>query len=588
MSTEPARLRLVRTLLPRLTRFREIGLLLVAAATGVLAGLVVTAMGWFTHAAHVRLYGVAEGSRLSAQSALATPLLALIPAAGGVVIGLSALAARHLLARPPVDPIEANALHGGRMGLGESLFVAGQTVVSSGCGASVGLEAGYTQASAALASKLGGFLELRRSEVRMLVGCGAAGAISAAFGAPITGAFYAFELIIGTYTVALVAPVMAASVAASLTAAWLGAVGTPVTVGAIPAMTAHDLLPFLALGVVGGLAAVALMQLVTAVERGFSALRCPPVLRPALGGLVVGGLALWSPEVLSSGHGALHIELGAEQPWTLLALLFGLKALASAVSLGAGFRGGLFFASLFLGALLGKLFAAALVGVGAAAGVVPVVAAVVGMASMAVGVVGGPMTMTFLVLETTGDLAISVAVLAVSIMSAVVVRETFGYSFSTWRLHLRGETIRSAHDVGWMRNLTVGSMMRADVRTVPLGATIAAFRAAYPLGAAQRVIAIDPEGRYAGIVIVADAHAAAAPAADATIGALVRYRDAILLPSMSAEDAARLFEIEKSEELAVVDGRATLRVVGLLTEPHLLRRYAEELDKARRDLAGER
>ncbi|TIV05445.1 MAG: chloride channel protein, partial [Mesorhizobium sp.] len=111
-----------------------------------------------------------------------------------------------------------------------------------------------------------------------------------------------------------------------------------------------------------------------------------------------------------------------------------------------------FFASLFLGALLGKVFAGVMALTAPSAGIDPAVAAVVGMTSLAVGVVGGPLTMTFLALESTRDLTLTGVVLAASIMSAILVRETFGYSFSTWRFHLRGETIRSAHDVGWMRS----------------------------------------------------------------------------------------------------------------------------------------
>ena len=86
------------------------------------------------------------------------------------------------------------------------------------------------------------------------------------------------------------------------------------------------------------------------------------------------------------------------------------------------------------------------------------------MAALAVAVVGGPMTMAMLVLEATHDFALTGAVLAASLVSSTIVRETFGYSFSTWRLHLRGETIKSARDVGWVKTLTAGRMMRRETR----------------------------------------------------------------------------------------------------------------------------
>ena len=147
-------------------------------------------------------------------------------------------------------------------------------------------------------------------------------------------------------------------------------------------------------------------------------------------------------------------------------LLVALKSVASAVSIGSGFRGGLFFASLFLGALLGKAFAGLHAAISAEHAVSPLVCALVGMSGLAVAVVGGPLTMGFLALEATGNLPMTVAVLAACVVSSLTVRRTFGYSFATWRFHLRGEAIRSAVDIGWMRNLTVGRMMRREVRSL--------------------------------------------------------------------------------------------------------------------------
>ena len=107
-----------------------------------------------------------------------------------------------------------------------------QTLVSNGCGASVGLEAGYTQIGSGAASLLGQVLNLRRNDLRLIVGCGAAGAIAAAFGAPITGAFYACELIVGVYSVGSAAPILAASLSAALTAQYLG--GAALLAGSAP------------------------------------------------------------------------------------------------------------------------------------------------------------------------------------------------------------------------------------------------------------------------------------------------------------------------------------------------------------------
>ncbi|TIX42155.1 MAG: chloride channel protein, partial [Mesorhizobium sp.] len=177
-------------------------------------------------------------------------------------------------------------------------------------------------------------------------------------------------------------------------------------------------------------------------------------------------------------------------------------------------------------------------------------------------------------------------VLAASLMAAILVRETFGYSFSTWRFHLRGETIRSAHDVGWMRSLTVGSMMRKDVRTIDASTTLAEFRKQVPLGASQRVIAVDADLHYVGVLIVAELHSDLSDD-EMPVKSFAKFRDAVLVPSMNVQSAAETFQRAGAEELAVVEDFTDRKDVGLLTEGHLMRRYAEELDKARRDLSGE-
>ena len=156
---------------------------------------------------------------------------------------------------------------------------------------------------------------------------------------------------------------------------------------------------------------------------------------------------------------------------------------------------------------------------------------------------------------------------------------------TTWRFHLRGEAIRSAHDVGWMRNLTVGRMMRRELRRVPSDMTLAAFRREFPLGSMNRVIAIDEKDRYAGIVFTAEAHAA--PEGTSRVSEILHHPRTVLLPQMTIKEAVQTFEAAESDALAVVEGAETMRVIGVLTEQHALRRYSEELDKRRRELSGE-
>jgi len=205
---------------------------------------------------------------------------------------------------------------------------------------------------------------------------------------------------------------------------------------------------------------------------------------------------------------------------------------------------------------------------------------------LSVSVIGGPLTMTFIALETTGDFWLTTAVLIAIIFSAQVTRERFGYSFATWRFHLRGEGIRSAADVGWVRELTVRRMMRPDVRTVPAHTTIGRFRLVYPLGSTTQVVAIDEEKRYAGIVQVAEAHSDEIDEST-PVREILHFRDTVLLPTMTVKEAVTLFDKAEAEALAVVEAPDNREVVGLLTEAYALRRYSGELEQRRQEILGE-
>jgi CIC family chloride channel protein len=572
-----------------LIRRTELGLAITGAMVGIVSGLSVTGMSFLAQLLHRINFGIGSGERLSATKEISLPMAMGAPLFGGVLLGLIFYLLSNRLRRSLVDPIEANALQGGRMSLVDSMIVAVQNVISNGFGGSVGLEAGYTQLAAGIASQVGAYLQLRRNDLRILVGCGAAGAIAAAFNAPLTGAFYAFELIIGTYTIAGLTPVVVAALISTIVARSLVGSDFIIEVGNPALVTNADYLPAIGLGIICAGAGILLMQGVAFVEEVARKSAIPAWLRPVVGGTIIGSMALITPQILSSGHGALHVNLAHVVPINVLVALILLKSVASAISIGSGFRGGLFFASLFLGALLGKLFAFSTPVIFDGTTLTPVIYAIVGMSSLAVSVIGGPMTMTFLALELTGDFSITALVLAAVITASLTVRTTFGYSFATWRFHLRGESIRSAHDVGWIRSLTVDRLMRADVRTTRVDVPLESFRKQFPLGSTQRVIAVDANEKYQGMVLVPEAHTAVVEGSSeqGSLTTLLRYRNDFLQPNMNAKQAAAIFDRTESEALAVVSNLIERRVLGLLTETYTLRRYSEELDRRRREVSGE-
>ena len=212
------------------------------------------------------------------------------------------------------------------------------------------------------------------------------------------------------------------------------------------------------------------------------------------------------PQVLGSGHGAIQLVFDGDFTLPLLLLLLVAKLLASAISLGAGFRGGMFSASLLLGCLFGAAFAD-IVGY-----FLPhlveqhTTLMMVGMGSVAAAVIGAPLTMVFLVLEGTGNFPVTVGVLVGVVFASTIVRLTFGYSFSTWRFHQRGIGIRSPHDIGWLADLTAGRLMRADPKLVPETMPLAELREKYPPGSAKRVFVVSDGGAFTGTLDIAALH----------------------------------------------------------------------------------
>jgi CIC family chloride channel protein len=567
-------------------RAHETSLVVLAALVGTVSGWVVLAMSVAVAALHALLFNIDIRERLSSQFSIEPLRAVLVPSLGGLALGLALLLLQRWRPAREIDPIEANALHGGRMSFRGSVIVALQTVWSSGVGASVGLEAGYTQLASGLAATLGRAFHLRRADQRIMVGCGAAAAIAGAFGAPLAGAFYAFELVIGGYTPASLTPVGVAAVAGYFVTHGFGALSLGIGVGPVGDVLGRDLAIAALLGILAALFGIAIMRGVALCEALLAKTGIWLPLRPALGGLAVGLLALLTPQVMSSGHGALHFAGIVSMPLAAIAGIFVLKAIASVISLGSGFRGGLFFATLFLGALGGRLFAAGFDTVWPGLNLDPNVYAIVGMSALSASVIGGPLTMSFIALESTGDLWLTTAVLVAVIISTQITRELFGYSFATWRFHLRGETIRSAADVGWIRDLTVRRLMRPDVTTANADMGIEEFRAKFPLGSKTQVVAVDAAGRYVGLALVADAHA---PGLDAKSGlnGILHHRDVVLRPVMNIQEAIAVFDAAEAESLVVVETDGEHRPVGILTEAHAMRRYAEESEQRRREALGE-
>ncbi len=566
-------------------RGRESGLLIIAAIIGLASGAIVAAMSAASQAMHEIFFGIPKAAALSVAVVPESWRIVAIPTLGGAILAALGFWAKDRFRGRLADAIEANALNGGRLSARGSLYISLQTLISNGFGASVGLEAAYTQMCGMAASLLGRGLGARRVDMRLLVGCGAAGAIAAAFDAPLAGGFYAFEAILGAYSVSSLMPIATSAILATVVADRL-VIHKPILGEALLSTTTLALAVHASLiAFVAAAASVALMQGVALVERGLGALPLPKNLWPIAGGILVGALGLIGPEALGAGHGARAMVLTSHLVVTQLLLILALKGAASAISLGSGFRGGLFFASLLIGALVGRLYAESLDALSPALAVDPTLLSILGMAAVGAGIIGAPLAMTFLALEATGDLRIMIAALLASALTGLIVREAFGYSFATWRFHLRGESIRGPQDIGWIRDLKVSKLMRRDFRSVATDRTIAAARVMFPIGTVKELFLTDANEGFAGTVLVSDLHATAAEDSR-RLDSLAHWTGDFLLPQSTIRAALDLFEKSEADVLPVLADAQSRRIVGKLSEAHVLREYGREFENRSREIMG--
>ncbi len=302
-------------------------------------------------------------------------------------------------------------------------------------------------------------------------------------------------------------------------------------------------------------------------------------------------IAIVAPHVLGAGHGAMEMVLQSDWPIGLLLMVLVFKIAASAVSLGSGFRGGLFSTSLYLGTITGALLAEA----GVKAGLVQAddvgMLSLVGTASFGAAVIGAPMTMALLAIEITEDLSVVGPVLLGVVAATLTVRQVFGYSFATWRFHLRGEAVLGGADIGWTRETTARNLMRQDIRVVPASMPIADFKDRYSPGTVKYAIATGSDGAFAGLVDMAGLYAepsvtAPEPAETQTIAEILTHRDAWVEGAMTIDRLLPLFEEQQTEILIVVDSTAARRPLGLITEAYTLKRYRLELEARQKEIFG--
>ena len=514
----------------------------------------------------------------------------LIPMIGGAIVGPFV----HFLAKEAKghgvpEVMAAVALNHGfirtRVGVVKTLASA----LTIAVGGSVGREGPIVQIGAAFGSVTGQWLKVSGRRLRTLVGCGAAAGIAAAFNAPIAGALFAVEIILGDFAVSAFSPIVIASVVATVVSRMHLGDDPAFEVPVYGLEHPMELISYTVLGLVCAGVAVAFVKILYGAEDVADRLPVKPWLLTPIGFGLVGAIGLWVPEVFGMGYEALEAALHGELALTTLALLLGVKIVATSVTIASGGSGGIFAPSLFLGATTGGI-------VGLAAQAVlpqytgPVGAyALVGMGALVAGATHAPLTAILIIFELTYDYELIVPLMAACILSTLASRQLDKANIYTHKLLRRGIDISAGREVNVLRSLRVHEVMDESASTVQPSTRLGEIVDAATRDGITYFYVTGDDDRLIGVIGMPEMRNALVDAAtlrDIVIAAdLARSDVPVVTPDDDLDRIMRIFGGKNREELPVVTDLESRRFLGTVTRAHLLEAYHRELMK--RDMVSE-
>jgi CIC family chloride channel protein len=499
----------------------------------------------------------------------------LVPAAAGLVITLVGLFyPRPIAGHGTAGVIEAIWVHKGRLALGRALLRGVLSIMAVAMGASLGREGALVSTGAASGSWLAEKLAVTKRQARLLVACGAASGIAAAYDTPIGGALFGLEVLLGSFALELLGPIVVSTVTATILARVLSPYHPGYEIPAYELLHPSHVLAALAIAPLLGFASVLYVRVVSWVEVSFYRVpRRAARFLPPLGLGIVGAAAIWFPELLGNGYDTVNAALLGHLPLTLLLALPFLKLAATALCAGVGVPGGLFTPSLYYGALLGaglaELIRLVFPGMQAPSGAF----ALIGMAGVLAGTTHAAVSSVLIIFELTGDYGVILPLMVTAAISAATSRAIDPDSLYTAPLRRRGVKLPELPRPEWLRSTHAEALLCREVERVapgmpfePLLMKLLAQPAGCDLyvtdedGTLQGVIVLDalkgnlPDEGHLSMIVAADVM-------DPSIGPLTT--------GMSLTEVAERFAETDLERLPVVDDRG--RLVGTVSKRDVLK-----------------
>lgn len=548
-----------------------------AVLVGIAAGLGAVAFRWLIDNFSTLFF---DGGR-SVLGFMGEYYVILVPAAGGLLVGpLVYFFAREAKGHGVPEVMTAVKSHGGKIRPRVAVVKSLTSSICIGSGGSVGREGPIVQIGSAVGSTLGQWLRLPPESIRLLVACGAAGGISATFNAPLAGIFFSMEIILRRYTgrsFGLVA--LSSVVAAAIAHAFVGDASAFV-IPQYQVVSGWEFPLYILLGLIAAFVAHAFVGILYKSEDLFEALRMPEYLKPVLGGLMLGSIAIFYPQLFGVGYETAENALLGNVALAVLLPLLVLKVVATSLTLGSGGSGGVFAPSLFIGAVLGAAFGSVahtfMPGITAPEGAYALVA----MGAVFAGAARAPVTAIVILFEMTRDYNIILPLIAAVVVSYVVARWLRRDSIYTLKMRRQGIPVPEDEEWNALRNIRVSDVMIPDYPTVRPETTLQELGELFVEHDRHAFPVVSDEGNMIGIVAISDLkEAQARRGVDLRTVANIATTDIVVAyPDQTLHEALAHFWGRDVGHLAVVSRENPRRFLGLVRRRHIVQAYADSIE----------
>ena len=491
------------------------------------------------------------------------------PAIGGVLAGLLLqLSRRWAYEGVSSDYMEAIAIGDGRIPVRQALTRSASSLFSVASGGSIGREGSMVHLAAMCASLTGRIAKFGPARLRLLVACGAAAGITSAYSAPIAGALFVSEIVLGSIAMESFGPLVVASVVANITMRELTGYAPPYQMPAFPAIFGTEVLAFVALGLLAGAAAPQFMRVLDGTKAAFGRLDWPLPARLGLGGLIVGLISARVPEVWGNGYSVVNSLLHHDWLWAMVLLVLVSKIVTTAATTGSGAIGGVFTPTLFVGASLGLLFGQGVHALWPHATSVPFAYAIVGMGAFLAGATHAPLMAILMIFEMTLSYQVVLPLMLACVAAYFAARAS--REKSMYEVTIRSNQEERA--LSRWKGLQISELIKPATPTVLASAAFAEVERAFLEHPVRYVYVVDEAGRFAGVVSLHEIKKSlvSREAAPPRVEEIMRREFTLLTPDTALGDALQAFLTQGTERLPVVASAEDRTLLGVVSKSDLL------------------